>query len=153
IVNVLAGSAADKMAARFGVFQARVSFAVCGFVGATAVLLLLVIPNRDWVLPVLVFSMCATGIGNSNYWAISQHVPPKYMVGRTIGFLNTVSQIAGVVAPIVTGWLLGPQKQFGTAILVAGVTPLLAAVCLLAAGASGLDRLKALLAGSPQAGA
>lgn len=147
IVNVLAGSVADKLAARFGVFQIRVLFASCGFVGAASVLSLLVIPDRSWVLPVLTFSMCATGIGNSNYWAISQHAPPKYMVGRSIGYLNTISQVAGAAAPVITGWLLGPQKQFGVAILVAGLCPLLAAACLLVAGASGLDRMKALLSG------
>jgi sugar phosphate permease len=97
--------------------------------------------------------MCATGIGNSNYWSISQHVPPKNMVGRTIGFLNTVSVMGGAVAPIITGFILGPQKQFGPAILVAGVCPALAAVCLLVAGSTGLERMKALLAGEGNAGA
>ena len=149
VVNVAAGSVADKLAARHGVFQTRVLFAACGFVGATSVLLLLVIPDRSWVLPVLTLSMCATGIGNSNFWAISQHAPPRHMVGRSIGYLNTISQAAGVIAPIVTGWLLGPQKQFGTAILVAGLCPVLAGACLLVAGANRLDKMKAMLAGEP----
>jgi hypothetical protein len=70
------------------------------------------------------------------------------MVGRTIGFLNTVSQIAGAAAPLLTGWILGPQKQFGLAIAIAGAAPLAASACLLAAGARGLDKVKAQLAGS-----
>lgn len=146
-VNVVAGSVADKLAARIGVFRARLWFAVAGYAGTGAILLLLVLPDRSWALPILTFSMCATGIGNSNYWSISQHVPPKNLVGRTIGFLNTVGVVAGAAAPIVTGWLLGPQKRFGPAILVAGVCPVLAAVCLLAAGPQGLERMKALLSG------
>ena len=153
VVNVLAGLAADKLAARMGVFRSRVLFGASGFAGSAAVLLLLIVPDRSWVLPVLTFSMCATGIGNSNFWAISQHAPPRYMVGRTIGYLNTVSQIAGAAAPIVTGWLLGPQKEFGTALFVAGLCPLVASGCLLAAGPAGLDRMKALLAGEPVAAA
>ena len=95
--------------------------------------------------------MCATGIGNSNFWTISQHVPPKNLVGRTIGFLNTVSVVAGAAAPIITGWILGPQKHFGPAILVAGVCPPLAAVCLLTAGSKGLELMKAYLAGEVSA--
>jgi peptidoglycan/LPS O-acetylase OafA/YrhL len=91
--------------------------------------------------------MCATGIGNSNFWTISQHVPPRNRVGRTIGFLNTISVAAGAAAPIITGFILGPQKHFGPAILVAGLCPVLAAVCLLAAGSRGLERMKSLLAG------
>jgi ACS family D-galactonate transporter-like MFS transporter len=146
IVNVLAGLAVDKLAARIGVFRARLWFGVTGYAGTAAVLLLLV-TDRSWALPILTFSMCATGIGNSNFWTISQHVPPKNLVGRTIGYLNTLSQVAGTAAPVITGWILGPQKQFGPAILVAGVCPALAAVFLLAAGSQGLGRMKALLAG------
>jgi hypothetical protein len=146
VVNVLAGSAVDKLAARIGVFRARLGFGVVGYAGTTAILLLLV-TDRPWALPILTFSMCATGIGNSNYWTISQHVPPKNLVGRTIGFLNTISVMAGAAAPVITGWILGPQKHFGPAIFVAGLCPALAAVCLLAAGSKGLERMKALLAG------
>ncbi|HEV2500121.1 MAG TPA: MFS transporter [Terriglobia bacterium] len=151
VVNVLAGSAVDKLAARIGVFRARLWFGVVGYAGTGAILLLLIARDRSWALPILTFSMCATGIGNSNYWTISQHVPPKSMVGRTIGLLNTGAVVAGAAAPIVTGWILGPQKQFGPAILVAGACPVLASVCLIIAGSTGLERLKILLAGKAYA--
>jgi len=144
--NVIAGIAADRLAARIGVFRSRVLFAAAGYAGTAAILLLLILPDRAWVVPVFTFSMCATGAGNSSFWALVQHVPPANMVGKTIGYLNTLSQVAGVAAPIVTGWLLGPQKEFGTAIFVAGACPVLASLCLLAIGSGGLDRLKAFLA-------
>ncbi|MEJ2008621.1 MAG: MFS transporter [Acidobacteriota bacterium] len=152
ILNVVAGAAADKVAARIGVFQARLWFGVVGYAGTAAILLLL-ITDRSWSLPILTFSLCATGIGNSNYWTITQHASPKNMVGRTVGFLNTVSVAAGAAAPVITGFLLGPQKHFGPAIVVAGVCPVLAAVCLLAAGSKGLSHMKALLAGEVHADA
>jgi hypothetical protein len=75
------------------------------------------------------------------------------MVGRSVGFLNTISVAAGAAAPIITGWILGPQKHFGPAILVAGICPVLAAICLLAAGSEGLSRIKSLLAGEAYTGA
>jgi MFS transporter, ACS family, D-galactonate transporter len=152
IVNVLAGAAADRLAARIGVFRARLWFGVLGYAGTAAILLLLV-TDRSWALPILTFSLCATGIGNSTYWTITQHASPKSMVGRSVGFLNTVSVAAGAAAPVITGWLLGPQKHFGPAIVVAGVCPVLAAVCLLAAGAQGLAGIKVLLAGEVYSGA
>jgi MFS transporter, ACS family, D-galactonate transporter len=145
-VNVMAGFAADRLAVRHGVFRVRLSFAIAGYVGTAAVLLLLVISDRAWVVPLLTFSMCATGIGNSNFWAISQHVPPANTVGRSVGYLNTLSQISGAAAPVVTGWLLGPNKHFAPAILVAGICPVFAALCLMVAGHKGLERTKALLA-------
>jgi ACS family D-galactonate transporter-like MFS transporter len=146
-VNILAGFAADRLAARSGVFRVRLIFGAAGYAGTAAILLLLLVQDRMWVLPILTFSMCATGIGNSSFWAISQHVPPKNLVGRTIGYLNTVSQVAGAAAPVITGWVLGPEKQFGPAILLAGSCPVLAAMCLMLAGHKGLQRTKAMLAG------
>jgi MFS family permease len=140
--NVIAGYAADKLAARWGVFRIRVLFAAAGYLGTAAILLLLVVLDRAWVLPIFTLSMCATGTGNSSFWAIAQQVSPKNMAGRTIGYLNTLSQVSGAVAPVVTGWLLGPQKQFGPAILVAGLCPVLAGACLLACGSKAIDDLQ-----------
>jgi len=145
---VVSGYAADKLAARIGVFRSRLLFAVAGYTATAAILLLLVVRDRAWVLPILTLAMCATGTGNSCFWAIVQHVTRRNLAGRTIGYLNTLSQIAGAAAPLITGWLLGPQKQFGPAILVAGVCPVLAAICLLANGTRGLESTKVFLAGS-----
>jgi MFS transporter, ACS family, D-galactonate transporter len=146
-LNIAAGAAADRLIPRVGsVFKVRVWFAVAGYIGAGAILLLLLLPGREAVFPVLLLSVCSVGVGNANYWAISQHAPPAAMVGRAIGFLNTISQAAGAAAPLITGWILGPEKQFGLALTIAGVSPLLAAGCLLAAGPSGLERLKGKLA-------
>lgn len=148
VVNIAAGWAADKLAARIGVFRARLWFGVLGYAGTASILLVLLVPGRSWVLPILTFSMCATGIGNSSYWTISQHASPKAMVARTIGYLNTVAVAAGVTAPLITGVIIGPQKHFGPAMLIAGITPILAAAFLLAAGPGGLARMKRLLAGN-----
>ncbi len=146
VVNVIGGMAADRVAARIGVFKARVMFGAAGW-GGTAAILLLLVTDRQWTLPIFTLAMCATGIGNTSYWAISQHLPPQSMVGRAIGYLNTVSVLAGIVAPLTTGFILGPQKHFGPAILVAGIGPVLAALCMLAAGGRGLEQMKTRLAG------
>jgi hypothetical protein len=141
----VAGSIADKLAARLGVFRVRVAFAASGYIASASVLLLLTLPSRAAVFPILLVSICTTGIANSNYWSIAQHAPPEHMTGRTIGFLNTVSQAAGGLAPLITGLILGPQKHFGPAVFIAGICPLLAAGCLLFAGSRGLERVKAML--------
>ena len=116
--------------------------------GTAAILLLLVLPGRAWVAPVFTFSMCATGMGNASFWAIAQHVSPANMTGRTIGFLNTLSQVGGIVAPLVTGWSLGPARDFRIAILIAGLCPLTSLVLLVLAGPKKLDQLKIELEGA-----
>lgn len=149
-LNIAVGAFADRLAGRVGVFRTRLLFAAGGYIGSSTVLLLLIMSNRDAVFPILLVSVCAAGIGNSNYWAIAQHAPPARMVGRTIGYLNTISQVAGAAAPLITGLILGPHKQFGPAILIAGTCPLLAAGCLIFAGSNNLERVKVLLAESPE---
>ena len=142
-INLAAGWLADRLVAKTGqVFQVRVWFVVIGLLGAASILLLEVIPGRGPVLPLLIVSICSFGIANSSYWAISQHTPPPGMVGRAIGYLNTVSQIGGILAPLITGWTLGPHKDFQVALLLAGSCPLIASLLLWLAGANGLDKLK-----------
>lgn len=147
VINIASGSIADRLAVRLGsVFRVRVRFAVIAYTCGSAVLLLLALPGRAAVLPVLLVAVCSVGIGNSNFWAIAQHVPPARMVGRTIGYLNTISQIAGAAAPLITGWILGPEKQFGVALTIAGICPVLAAGCLLVAGPEGLESARRMMA-------
>jgi MFS family permease len=146
-VNIVSGRVADKLVKRVGsVFRVRLWFCSTGYILSGTLLLLLILKDRAAVMPVLMVAVCATGIGNSNFWAISQSVAPATVVGRVIGYLNTISQMAGAAAPLITGWILGPQKQFGIALTIAGVSAPLAAACLLYTGVGGLERMrKALL--------
>ncbi len=152
IVNIAAGWLSDKLVAKTAaVFRIRVWFAVVGLAGAGSILLFNFWSGQRAVLPILFFSICSFGVANSNFWAISQHLPPVHLVGRAIGYLNTVSQIGGITAPLITGWSLGPEKNFRLAILLAGLSPLLSCILMSVAGASGLERLKASLRMTAQA--
>jgi MFS transporter, ACS family, D-galactonate transporter len=149
VVNVLAGFLADRLIARRGtLFRIRLIFLSLGLVGASAILLLNFIPGHAPVLPVLVISVCSFGVASSSFWAIAQYTSPSVLVGRAIGYLNTISQIGGVSAPLITGWSLGPHKDFRLAILLAGISPIVSVVLLLFAGPKGLGRLKSDLGGA-----
>ena len=149
VVNLAAGLLADKLISRGrSVFGVRLLFLSAGLLGASAILLLNIIPGRAPVLPILVLSVCSFGLASSNFWAIAQYASPSAMVGRAIGYLNTLSQIGGVLAPLITGWSLGPHRNFKPAILIAGLCPLVSALLLALAGPKKLDCLKRELAGS-----
>jgi ACS family D-galactonate transporter-like MFS transporter len=149
VTNLIAGWAADWLVKRNGaVFRVRVWFAGAGLAGAAAILLLDVLPERAAVLPVLIVSICSFGVASANYWAIVQYTPPAAIVGRTVGFLNTLSQVGGIAAPLVTGWSLGAQKNFGFAIFLAGVSPLISCLLLFVASPRGLEKLKETLSGT-----
>lgn len=146
VLNIASGVLADRIIARgANLFRVRLAFCASAYLASGSILLLLVLPSREAVLPVLIVAVSALGIGNANYWAIAQQAAPANLVGRAIGYANTISQIAGATAPLITGWILGPDKQFGVALAIAGIAGPLAAVCLLAAGAGGFERVKAAL--------
>ena len=127
--NLLTGWLADRFVTRTGQrIKVRVLFGTSGMLCASSLLLLNVaqIP----VLPVLLLAICGFGVASSSMWTIAQTLASASVVGRFIGFLNTLSQIAGAVAPLITGWTLGPKHNFQFAIWIAGLAPLVAAACL-----------------------
>ena len=146
VVNIAAGRYADHLATLHGVFKIRVMFASVAYASASLVLLLLVYRANVTVLPLLIIAVTGVGIGNANYWSLAQQIPPASLVGRALGYLNTLSQIAGIFAPLITGWILGPEKNFTIGIALAGICPLLASASLLVAGPSRLESAKSATA-------
>jgi MFS family permease len=132
-VNIAVGLLADRIIARNGrALHVRLWFAATGFAGAGAILFLQHVQAQAAILAVLIFSTSSFGIGSSSFWALVQHLAPPYLTARVIGYFNTLSQLAGAVAPIITGYTLGPEKNFEIAILLAGASTVFASCILLA---------------------
>ncbi len=151
-VSTLAGGfVADWLARKTGSpMKIRLLFCSFGLIGAGLILLLEVVPGKAWVLPILFVSISLSGIGNSSYWQLVQLASPANLIGRVLGFMNTLSQVAGICAPLLTGWLLGPSNRFGFALLIAGACPVAAGLLLLLTGTSRMNRFRDLLASVPR---
>jgi MFS transporter, ACS family, D-galactonate transporter len=54
-------------------------------------------------------------------WSIPSLIAPRNSVGKVGGILNTGNQTAGVLAPMITGWLVARTNSFGVAFAVAAV--------------------------------
>jgi MFS family permease len=131
VTNLLSGWAADRISARNGQpIRVRIVFGCIGLCAAGSLLLMNLSPSRAIVLPVLLACICGFGIGSASMWTIAQTLASSASVGRFIGYLNTLAQVAGAAAPLITGWTLGPKNNFHMAIWIAGVAPVLAAACL-----------------------
>jgi MFS family permease len=62
-------------------------------------------PSDSVAIFFAVFSVAGLGLATANYWALSQTLLPQEAGGRIAGVQNTSLNLAGIVAPIVTGWL------------------------------------------------
>jgi MFS transporter, ACS family, D-galactonate transporter len=131
LVNLCSGALADRITRRQGdAIRVRKLFVSAGFISASLLVLLAWVEEGGPVLPVLVVSLMGVGIAAGNYWALSQAAAPGDLIGRALGFQNMIAQVAGAVAPLVTGLLLGPAQDFRTGILVAGVCPLISVAAM-----------------------
>ncbi len=53
-------------------------------------------------------------------WAASGLIAPRGTVGRVSAIVNCVANVPGVLAPVITGYLVGNTQSFARAFLVAG---------------------------------
>lgn len=118
-----AGWAADRIIAHGAdAVRVRRAFTVAGFaLGATEVLGMCV-DSQFWALFFAVFSLSGLGLATANYWALAQTLVPGTTIGRITGFQNCASNLAGIAAPLITGWL---KQSTG------GYLAPMAAVCLI----------------------
>ena len=106
IVAALAGWAADRIIARGGdPVTVRKWFTIAGFAIACTELIGAQSSSVTVALAFAVVSLSGLGLATANYWALTQTLIPAAAIGRISGVQNCSASIAGIVAPILTGWL------------------------------------------------
>ncbi len=106
----------------------RKTFAGVG-AGSAGLLLLgcaLAAPNAAVIL--LLLGFVAGGMCGSNIWAITQTLAGPRMAGRWTGLQNFLGNLAGVIAPAVTGFVIDRTGRFLVAFVIMAVVALLAAL-------------------------
>ncbi len=112
IVAALAGWAADRIIARGGnPVAVRKWFTIAGFAVACTELIGAQSSSLTVALIFAVVSLSGLGLATANYWALTQTLIPAAAIGRISGVQNCSASVAGIVAPILTGWL---KQQTGS---------------------------------------
>jgi MFS family permease len=106
LVAVFAGWLADHVIRR-GADPARTrkAFTILGFLLASTEVIGAVSNSESVALFFVVFSLAGLGLATANYWALTQTLIPGKAMGRIAGIQNCASNLGGVAAPILTGWL------------------------------------------------
>jgi ACS family D-galactonate transporter-like MFS transporter len=106
----------------------RKTFAGIG-AGSAGLLLLgcaLAGPTASVILLLLAFG--AGGMCGSNIWAITQTIAGPKMAGRWTGLQNFLGNLAGIIAPAVTGFVIDYTGRFIVAFAIMAVVAMLAAL-------------------------
>lgn len=88
--------------------------------------------TRSDVIVVLVMSIAffAKGFGNLG-WCILSDTSPKEALGLSGGIFNTFGNVAGILTPLVIGFILEATKSFDMAILYVGSMGIIGALSYL----------------------
>jgi MFS transporter, ACS family, D-galactonate transporter len=92
--------------------RVRKPFVAGGLAGAGVLLFLSAISPAAWNVPLLILGIACQGISSSNIWAISQTLAGPYAAGRWTGLQNGSGNLAGIVAPALTGFILDRTGHF-----------------------------------------
>jgi len=106
-VGIIGGWMADRMIARgsdpVGV---RKGFTIPGFIMASTVIIGAHSSSLQVALFFAVFSLSGLGLATANYWGLTQTLIPGGSIGKIVGIQNCAASLPGIVAPILTGWLV-----------------------------------------------
>jgi MFS transporter, ACS family, D-galactonate transporter len=90
----------------------RKGFMALGHVGI-GIALIVVVKTTGWLfVGILALIGVFLGISICNSWAFSQSLAGPHMVGRWVGVQNFVGNLAGAIAPVLTGFLLDRTGSF-----------------------------------------
>ena len=90
----------------------RKSLATAGNIGMGAFLALSGIASDGLLVPTLAIAGTFMGMSSCNIWAMTQTLAGREVVGRWTGVQNFVGNFAGIVAPMLTGFLLDRTGHF-----------------------------------------
>jgi ACS family glucarate transporter-like MFS transporter len=128
-VELSAGWVGDVLFAKGWTLTAvRKTLLVVGALLASSIALTPVAHTIVWVIVLMTIGKCGQAIANSQVWALPGDVSPMNMTSQVASVQNMVSNMAGVVGPIVTGVILQVTGSFDFALVLIGVLALLGAL-------------------------
>ena len=106
LVAALGGWFADVLIKRGGnPVLVRKCCTIAGFAIACTELIGARSQSVSTALAFSIISLSGLGVATANYWALTQTLIPASAIGRVSGVQNCAASVAGIVAPLFTGWL------------------------------------------------
>ncbi|MCC6367310.1 MAG: MFS transporter [Bryobacterales bacterium] len=118
LVAAVSGWWADKLIAKGGdPVRVRKAFTIAGFVIASTQTISVYTHSETLMIFFTVASLCGLGLATANYWALTQTLLPGAL---PVAIQNTAANLAGVVAPWLSGWLIKQTGSFDAPIKTIG---------------------------------
>jgi sugar phosphate permease len=130
IASITSGWFSDRLVERRGsAVRVRKTVAASGLLLATLVLPANLLRNQVAAMTLMTAGCLAYGLFSSNCWAITQTLAGPAAAGKWTGMQNCLGNLAGIVAPWLTGLIVEKTGQFFLAFVAV-------CVCLVVGGCS-----------------
>jgi len=123
---LVAGWLIDRVVARWG--RANLTYKVvmgATHVGFVACMVCIALAPAPWALAAIFAYQVLDGANSPGVFGIPQILAGPRAAGRWVGIQNGLGNFAGVIAPALTGFLVGRSQHFTSAFLVAAAVSLL----------------------------
>ena len=129
VVIWIGGALADWFINRgYDPISVRKGFTILGFGFAATQTIGAYTSDTNLMLIFAVVSMWGLGLATANYWALTQTLIPGGSIAMVVGIQNTAANLAGIVSPTLTGWLIDQTGSFDIPIKTIGFWLLLGIV-------------------------
>lgn len=128
VVEVVAGWASDKVFAsgRLSLTATRKLFLIVGLLMASSIGFAAFAESAVTAVVLLCIAKSGTTVAASQVWALPSDVAPRNMTSMVAGIQNSVSNMGGVVGPIITGFILNATGSFIPALVFSAALIVLA---------------------------
>ena len=107
--------------------KVRKAFVASGLVFSVAAFPSAIVEDLTVSLELLTIAYMALGVTVSNLWAISQTLAGPTAAGKWSGAQNCLGAVAGIIAPIVSGFVVQQTGNFSLAFLIMAILALVGA--------------------------
>ncbi|HVH84043.1 MAG TPA: MFS transporter [Steroidobacteraceae bacterium] len=133
VVHAVSGLAAGWLIDRMVARREHASLAYKAVMGAThigfvACMVCIALAPAPWALAAIFAYQVLDGANSPGVFGIPQILAGPRAAGRWVGIQNGIGNFAGVIAPALTGFLVGHSQHFTSAFLVAAVVSVLGVV-------------------------
>jgi sugar phosphate permease len=126
--NVFFGWLSDRLVASgHSITLVRKSTVVLGHVGVAASLIGAVVSGPTMAVAFLMLSGFFFGTNGSSLWSMTQTIAGPRAAARWVGVQNCLANFAGIIAPIVTGYIVDRTGSFADAFFITSAISLLGA--------------------------
>lgn len=132
LVVVFSGWLADKLIRKGNTpTKIRKRFVIMGFLFGSLILPVPFIHDTFYAVLLVVIAISGMGLATANTWAITQSIAPEGTIGTLAGIQNFGATLGGLIAPVLTGFLIQKTHSYHSAFVLAGLSMLAGILCYL----------------------